>query len=307
MRRRTSPIWSRWELNPPTITLRDAARLYAGQVDVLRHHGLIKPTAPATAYQCRDCGEHQAIAYMSDRDERQHGFIVCGDCGPCEVPAESLEQVVFDTEASLAHLFSGARLSIKPLVADRLWKIGRHTFAGQSRELWFVRNTASDQLGEVVEQIALRPRTILFMPLVRSATHLSGQVSNLVIGLEDIIDTTGHDCELDWHAIEDHILESMDVEPEPTKPKPRRSSRATNIERLIDELTQHLRSAADHARETGDLLPRPTQQELGQRTGMSKSDVSRCINDSSADKLRLLWRTADDLEAVVRLPSRQLR
>lgn len=108
MRRRTSPIWSRWELNPPTITLRDAARLYAGQVDALRHHGLIKPTTPATAYQCRDCGEHQAIAYMSDRDERQHGFIVCGDCGPCEVPAESIEQVVFDTEASLAHLFSGA-------------------------------------------------------------------------------------------------------------------------------------------------------------------------------------------------------
>ncbi|WP_168566042.1 MarR family transcriptional regulator [Crateriforma spongiae] len=112
---------------------------------------------------------------------------------------------------------------------------------------------------------------------------------------------------IDWETVEDLLIESCESEIPKPKPQPRRSSRTAKIELLVRELTLHLRSAADLAHASGELLPRPTQQELARRTGISKSDVSRCIKDPSANQLRLLWQTADDPDAVLRLPRKQLR
>src|SRR6056297_3563267 len=52
------------------------------------------------------------------------------------------------------------------------------------------------------------------------------------------------------------------------------------------------------------LLPRPSKTHLAKLTGMSKSDVTRCFADLTATELNLLWQTADDLEAVLRLRGR---
>jgi hypothetical protein len=74
---------------------------------------------------------------------------------------------------------------------------------------------------------------------------------------------------------------------------------------LTEELTQHLSAARDHAIETRnrtgvpELLPRPLQLELATLTGMTESDVSRCLNDPKAKVLKLLWRTANDIEQLL--------
>jgi hypothetical protein len=132
-------------------------------------------------------------------------------------------------------------------------------------------------------------------------------IPNLVIGIQDVVEFSEDGLRIDWDAVEDRLIESSESDVQKPKPQPRRSSRTAKIELLVNELTQHLRSAADHAHASGELLPRPTQQELARRTSMSKSDVSRCLKDSSAKQLRLLWQTADDLDAVLRLPCKQLR
>ncbi len=307
MRRRTSPIWSRWELSPPVVTIRDAKLLQHDQLACLSRHGLVRPTTPATEHQCRDCGEHRPITYITDREGNRHGFIVCEDCGPASVRANLLEQLVFDTEQLLNHLFADARLAVKPLVGDRLWQVGRRTCEGRSRELLFLRSMGFGQELNIIEQLSRRPRSLVFMPLSSSAERLTEKTHNLVIGIEDLAEFSGDGLRIDWDAIEDRLGVAFGSETPKQKPQPRRSARVTKIELLVQELTQHLRSAADHARATGDLLPRPTQQELGRRTGMTKSDASRCFNDPAANQLRLLWQTADDLDAILRLPSKQLR
>ncbi|TWT68600.1 hypothetical protein [Crateriforma conspicua] len=307
MRRRTSPIWSRWELNPPAFTLRDAKPLHHDQFAILRRLRLVKPTTPATELQCKDCGEHQPVIYSSDREGNRHGFIVCEGCGPAEVLPESLDQFVFDTEQLLEHLFADTRLAINPVVSDLLWQIGRRTYKGQSRELLFLRCVNAKNGTSIVEQLGRRTRSLVFTPLTSSAARLDTMVSNLVIGIQDVVEFSEDGLQIDWEAVEDRLIESSESNVQKPKPQPRRSSRTAKIELLVNELTQHLRSAADHAHASGELLPRPTQQELARRTNMSKSDVSRCLKDSSADQLRLLWQTANDLDAVLRLPRRQLR
>jgi hypothetical protein len=94
------------------------------------------------------------------------------------------------------------------------------------------------------------------------------------------------------------------------KPLPMRGTRLANIEKLEKELERHLLSARDHAQSRVDsdldpvLLPKPTQTELGQRVGLLPSDVSRCLNDRRAVMLKILWSTADSLDAVMRYKRR---
>lgn len=92
-----------------------------------------------------------------------------------------------------------------------------------------------------------------------------------------------------------------------SKPRrvPQRGTRAANIETLEKELEKHLLAARDHAHSLRDrdrepaLLPRPTQKELARRTGLTQPDVSRCLKDPRAKVLKILWETAESLEAVM--------
>jgi hypothetical protein len=87
---------------------------------------------------------------------------------------------------------------------------------------------------------------------------------------------------------------------------PKRGSRSCNIEKLQNELIEHLRGAQDHARASiqnggmPTLLPRPNQKELGRRTRLSESNVSRCLSDPCARELRILWDLANDLEGIIK-------
>ena len=91
------------------------------------------------------------------------------------------------------------------------------------------------------------------------------------------------------------------------KNKPaRRSQRAANIEKLEKAIGDHIHSVKKHAyslKERGRepaLLPRPEQQFLAAQLGMTTTTVSRCLNDPKAKMLRMLWETAESLEAVLK-------
>ena len=78
--------------------------------------------------------------------------------------------------------------------------------------------------------------------------------------------------------------------------------------RLANKLANstHVKAARDHAYAAIDLnrepnlLPRPLKTELGKLVGISAPAVSRCFNDPDAHELRLLWKVAGDLEAILK-------
>lgn len=89
------------------------------------------------------------------------------------------------------------------------------------------------------------------------------------------------------------------------RPKKKRASRATAIDGLKRELREHLRSAKAHFLATAErgepkLLPRPEQQDLAKRLGVSKATVTRCLNDEPDAELRLMWSGSDDVDFVRR-------
>ncbi|GAA5509210.1 hypothetical protein [Novipirellula caenicola] len=307
MRPTTHPVWLQWELDPPVFTVDEVTRVYRTQLAPARHHGLLRPTMRAAAIRCPDCGEDQPVTYVPDASGIRQGYIVCSPCGPTRIRPEQLDQLVFDTAAALHHLFADTRRSIEPLVSDRLWHIGRRTIASRSRELWFVRGIAFNYHDEILEKLKRRPRTIIFTPTPMVAEYWEEHLSNRVIAIEDVVHQDEVQLWLDWDAIEDQILEAADSHDLKPPSRSKRSSRVAKIELLVNELKQHLRTAASYAEATAELLPRPTQNDMAARTGMSKVDVSRCLKDDSANELRLLWQTAGDLDAVLRLPQKSLR
>ncbi|MCW5775345.1 MAG: winged helix-turn-helix domain-containing protein [Phycisphaeraceae bacterium] len=86
-------------------------------------------------------------------------------------------------------------------------------------------------------------------------------------------------------------------------PKRKRASRATALDGLKRELREHLRAAKAHYHATAtrgraELLPRPTQQDLAKRLGVSEPTVSRCLNDEPDQELKVLWASAEDIDLV---------
>lgn len=90
----------------------------------------------------------------------------------------------------------------------------------------------------------------------------------------------------------------------------KRSQRATDIELCEKALIEHIHSARDYAWAAIDagkapsLLPRPIKKDLARQAGIKIWSLSRCLNDSNAHQLRLLWEIAGDLEQILRFKKR---
>lgn len=95
------------------------------------------------------------------------------------------------------------------------------------------------------------------------------------------------------------------------RPLPIRGARAANIEKIEKAMEAHLIAARDHACSLKDrgkepvLLPRPEQKDIATLTGLTTTDVSRCLNDPRAKVLKILWETAESLDGVLSFKRRR--
>jgi len=304
----TNPLWRRWEADSASFSVDEVMKRWAGILAPLHSTGVLHPTVPASDWWCDECCQSHLVEYH-DTPKGTLGFVV-GDCGVTRLKRSQTDQFQIDTERLLALLFAGSRLSIQPSVGERLWNIGRHTIGSHSRELRFVRGISPRTNRAIVDKLKSQPKAILFTPSVGCAAFWQRQVPCLVLALEEVATPTSTTFSIKWEAIEESFSDHTQVKDTPTKPRQKRGTRTAKIERLRDELKRHLASAADHAVATAEgegcaaLLPRPSKTELAKLAGMSKYDVTRCFNDATASELRLLWDTADNLEAVLRLRGR---
>jgi len=95
------------------------------------------------------------------------------------------------------------------------------------------------------------------------------------------------------------------------KPTPMRAERTAAIEKLEKEMEAHMLAARDHAHSLHDrghvpeLLPRPLQKDLAKRTGLTTSQVCHCFKDPRAKVLKILWESANSLDAVMKYQRRR--
>jgi hypothetical protein len=195
------------------------------------------------------------------------------------------------------------------VVTGHVWHLGTAVWCGKRREAYFVRCVHDGIRAAVIASITTHPKAVLLFP-TESVTHKWGTAtSNPLIALEAAISLTPAGLTFDSSIVESRLVESGPVNAPAKRPHPRRAIRTANIEKLTRALVTHLRRARDNAysavelNRPPELLPRPTQQELADRCGLSESDVSRCLNDDNARELQLYWETALHLDQVMKFHS----
>lgn len=307
MQRPINPVWARWDSASPAFNLHEVNCRWPSQLVPLRRAGVLCETVSASDWWCDDCVEHHQVEYHDFPTGRK--AIVHCDAGIIRLTADQTDRMALNAESMLRWLFASSRLAIEPMITNHLWKIGRHTIGSRSRELLFVRGVVPSFIDEVASTLSTHPKAILFTPTTGAAKFWRTKVQCIVVALDLAVDLLKQPPHLDWNIIEEEFIGPETIS-KPTKQRQKRATRTANIERLRDELKRHLHAAADHAVATAEtnagitLLPRPSKTNLAKLTGLSKSDVTRCFADPTATELNLLWQTADDLEAVLRLRGR---
>ncbi len=274
--------------------------------------GVLAEIAPARSLACPGCVEAPFCEVL--RRERRGGerrvLLACPHCGPVEVPLDDLRRwqveqgAVQDLVCHSLHLAGQRREPAK----ERLRRLGRLHRGGSPCSVWFGLHLFRRDAGQIVSRASLPARALLIVPGRRPSCSLPGGV--ISVSLRDVTDWAGGTLQWDAERL-DELLEVPATEFRAArKPAPtRRQSRAGDIDALVAELKQHLRSARDYAYQTREtrgvpaLLPRPSQKDLARRLGITESRLSRSLHDERATELRLLWRVADDLEQVLRFVS----
>ena len=171
--------------------------------------------------------------------------------------------------------------------------------------MWLGFHLFRRDAGEIIGRAQFPARTLLLFPgRLPSCSLPQGVVSG---SLRELTEWSDDGLQWDAERLEELLHVPASESRSPKKPAPtRRQFRAGDIDALVAELKQHLRSARDHAFHTREshgvpaLLPRPTQKDLARRLGITESRISRSLNDERAAELRLLWSLADDLDQVLR-------
>ncbi len=160
----------------------------------------------------------------------------------------------------------------------------------------------------MIAALATHPKAVLFFPTETAAAKWSTTFPNPIVALEVVASLKPDGIAFDPSVVEIRLLDAGLVQGSVRKrPRRKRSDRACKIERLTKEVLEHLQAANENALSTKEitgtpaLLPRPSQQDLAKRCGLTESDVTRCFQDDTARPLNLYWEMALDLDQVMKV------
>lgn len=266
-------------------------------------------TTPDGLIDSRRCEERHDVTIIHAKHPLtgKDVYLESCECGLEEVDEEKLRCWRVRNDVILERTATALRLrgEIAEALPNLLWNIGRK----KGVDFFYLRVLREKTRRTICNELRNVKKAIVVCATARDATTLQYEIPHPCTSLETIgrLDQDGQ-LIIDPEVMEDLLgVPTEEVAPPVSTAKPRgkRDSRAVKIEQLVKEMEQHLRLARAHALATAkfgniELLPRPSQDELAERTGMNKTDVSRCLKDPTAKVLRLLWEKSNDLGAITR-------
>jgi hypothetical protein len=280
----------------------DAERDFAPDWPAYRAAGFVRPSAPATAARCPDCQTDPHPVVPLGRNALA---IWCPACGQVRVSPEALARSRLDVPVLLGAVGTAATTASAPTeVTAGVWRLGPIRCGLRSKETYVATTLDATRLRTAASGFTGR-RPVLLFPTPAGLAAWAGPPGPLTAPMTEHLDVGGAVVQFD-HAAFARLLRGDRLAEGPAKPRKKRAERAEKIERLTHAMINHLTLAQAHAATTlhrdgvADLLARPTQHAMAERTQMTDSDVSRCLNDRSglARVLRMLWRTAAHLPSV---------
>lgn len=282
------------------LSIDDANRLVAA--------GLLSPGPPPTELLCGECGEYTEIVYIDDYKGEFFPVLPCTENVGSRVDPERMQtwQLTFSQLAEAVFKPLGLTATPEELEPNRLWRLGRRTWAGVSWTVYFARELRRRDAMRLLAGIRAPARSVVlvskYLPIEPPEPK-----TPLILRLADFVSYEAGGLRVDEAYVAEQLVLRMADEAKTPIPKrqPRRGPRSAHIELLTRALEEHLRSARDYVFErldrTGaaELPPRPTMDFLARKLGVDKATVSRCLNDKRAGELRLLWELAADPDRLL--------
>lgn len=306
MQNKLSQLFAQWERDPPVISGTHAKGKLKDVFSLGLSLGFLSEELSASSIDCPDCSRRCRVDYLRDMSGTQQAFIHCRDCGLSRISGEMLQRWSIQTERVLASVFAGVTLSLAAKVAPYVWHVGKATWAGRSRQIWFARGLQREGCKAAVSLLRANGKAVVFAPTDRGAGLWHEATGNLVIPLELVTSLDSGTLMLDIEDIQARIEDAIATDTGKRTPtKTKRSQRAANIESLTRVVIEFLRSARDYAFDTKEkngvpqLLPRPTIGDFCKQAGIKPHDFSRCLDDESARELKVYWGMTDSIEQIM--------
>lgn len=177
-------------------------------------------------------------------------------------------------------------------VPNAIWHLGRR----KNREYCLVRTVHWTERKLFQDTFGNKKATILIVPMRSDVHEMKEYLPNDAFSLEELLFPS---AELALQANMDLIDAGVQETPLPKKSVRRRGSRLADIEKLTDELKLYYRESKASYDATGELLPCLTQSDLARLTNLPQPTISRCLNDTEATVLQLLWKNQTDTRFVL--------
>jgi hypothetical protein len=298
-------LLQRLDRDPPQFYAEEVRDEFGDDLGGLIEAGLLREAPPTRLVICWGCGGSRTLPvfYLSPQaSPDRFPYVMCPECGLSPVSPQQQQRWSVDLQGLFAALARSAGIAGTPVevVPPRLWRLGKATWGGRPREVFIARNLNCESVPAVVRALSRNPKGILFLPTEESLRFWFTEVPLLTVSLESALSVDGAGLRFDRGYVEarmeDEGLVASTARAKP--PVPRRSRRSVSIDHLETELEEHIRASMDAGQDsyrrigTPTFLPRPSQQDLAKRTGLTKSAVSRALNDPQAKRLRDLWEQA---------------
>jgi hypothetical protein len=263
---------------------------------------LLVPTEPASLVWCPECFDHQEeLVLIPGAGGQMRMFIPCPEHIRVEVLDRDRErwQVSPPWIAVTVSACLGMEGQCVELVPDRLWRLGRTSIRGQSRELLLARGLSWPGATEVRARIVRAVKPVVFVAADPPADFWQGKPRS-VVSLPDLATLGSDGLDLDTlvlHAAIEAADESAAEQTEPSLAEEqlrtvvRRQIKAERQTELTDDLFVKAYCETGSYRKAADLLT----QRVGQV--VSKDQVARAVvrSGGAAEVMRSV-----DSDSVVR-------
>ena len=249
---------------------------------------------PKRTFHCEQCCSESPVKKHRTVDGKVRYWLMCclpvTRVNPKHLRAWFIEpEVIFRQFRDVAGIIGTAT----EIIPDTAWKWGR---CGQ-QSFVYVQRVTEDDLKQVAAVLKRFPESIFITPRTCYLETLDIVLPNRGIAFDEV-SSLDENYQIRWDLEKINAMIEPEVK-QKIEPVSRRGSREAKITRLVEELKLHYKTAKDHFIRTEEVLPRPSQTELANRTGISQNVISRCLQDKNAVVLRTLWDNAENIRAVM--------
>ena len=163
-------IWPLLDHPEPTVTNATVEKWPAGFQQRLLDWGFLAPAEDADRVLCPECHDHEEeVVSRTGRDKKTRFFIPCPQLLRTEVLATSLRrwQVVPQAIAGALAKTLDLKGRCTELLPGRLWRMGRTTWQGSSRDVFFARGLGWDDVSATRALIVQGTKPIVFSTMCR--------------------------------------------------------------------------------------------------------------------------------------------